>query len=248
VHSAPPRPAETAPDLAAPKPSTLQAKPSSGATPDHRQSIIDFLGIVKSDEEFNAMQKKVAEGVAPTLDLLTAAGGARCAAVIEEKLSTPLFIRDEIARFMMSRTQPAHVGHAVSMLRYYKANPNPTEDDAAKQFLAVYPNESTALDAANRLWREVNGVKLAMELSILEAAQVRRNYCESTGGDDPQPTSLSVSCDTPEYRVTSVTPPVDGSNVWRVRYDRRGSTGTWEVTPSIRAKTLCTTTCRFIWE
>ena len=135
------------------------------------------------------------------------------------------------------------------MLRYYKANPNPKEDDATKQFLAVYPNESTALDAANTFWREVNAVKLAMEVSILEAAQVRRNYCESTtGSDEPQATSLSVSCDTLDYRVLSITPPADGSNVWGVRYENRGSTGTWEVTQATKAKSIGAATCRFNWQ
>ena len=114
MQSAPAREAATAPEMVAPRPPTVPAATSNGAATDHRQSIIDFLGIVKSDEEFNAMQKEVAEGVRPTLDLLTAVGGARCAALIQEKLSTSLFLRDEIARFMLSRTQAAQVGRAVT--------------------------------------------------------------------------------------------------------------------------------------
>jgi len=135
------------------------------------------------------------------------------------------------------------------MVRSFKTNPKPSEADRVKLLSSVYENARTPEEAASAFAAESTATENAFRLSCFDAAQIRRNYCESPSGSGDAPaTRLTVSCDTPDYQVIEITPPTGDSNAWRVRYDRRGTTGTWEVTPSLRAKSVSGGSCHFNWQ
>lgn len=195
-------------------------------------------------------QSDVLKDLQPTLDVMRTTGATACATAIQDKLTTPLFIRDEVAKALAVRPDADVLGRVLVLTR--ATNGPPSEAAALAALNQAYPDASDLPDAMRMAKRDMDAANAAFAISMTDAAQVRQHYCKGMpGGADAgtePPKSLAVSCDNPEYQVLSIAPPLAGDTAWRVRYRRGIVTGTWEAKPLSRGFTIGTTRCDFDWQ
>ena len=91
---------------------------------------------------------------------------------------------------MVSRVQPGWSTRVLTMVRSFKTNPRPSEADLVKLLSSVYENARTPEEAASAFAAESTATENAFRLSFLDAAQIRRNYCESPSGAGDAPHGL----------------------------------------------------------
>src|SRR5687767_14915535 len=84
--------------------SAQQPKPADAET--HLRNATEFLSSQLSADHFNSYQQKILTELGPMLSVTLALGDARCADVLQQKLSTPNFLRDEMVRAFGARVEP----------------------------------------------------------------------------------------------------------------------------------------------
>ncbi len=219
--------------------------------PAHQRNASEFVTLVLGGETgVTRQQSQTLTDIQPTLDMLRAVGGQACATVIQDRLSTPMFVRDEIAKSFADRVNPDALGRVLVLTRAMAANPSEADEQAA--VTKAYPGVTEPTDRMRMAMEDLNTVKTAYAVSLTDAGQIREHYCKGmVGGPNPAadiPTALGVSCDTTDYQVLSVAQPPAGETAWRVRYRHGDVTGTWKAEPSSRGFTIGGTHCEFDWQ
>lgn len=219
--------------------------------PAHQRNASEFVTLVLGGETgVKRQQSQTLTEIQPTLDMLRAVGGQACATVIQDKLSTQMFVRDEIAKSFADRVNPDVLGRVLVFTRAVAANPAEADEQAA--VTKAYPGVTDPTDRMRMAMEDLNTVKTAYAVSLTDAGQIREHYCKGmVGGPNPAadvPTALGVSCDSTEYQVLSVAPPPAGETAWRVRFRHGGVTSTWKAEPSSRGFTVGGTHCEFDWQ
>jgi hypothetical protein len=147
-------------------------------TGQHERDAAAFLKLLRpdADAEFAKNQAAAIKDLQPTLTMLRVVSddaGPACAAIVEAKLNTPFFIRDETLKYFVKRTGAEQLHRAIAMLRLQKGM---TDEEAIAVLSGLYPGLSKE-DGANRGLQDLAAVTAELSASYAESAQVMTHYC-----------------------------------------------------------------------